>query len=262
MLTIEIFYNTIMTNRQKLEFQKTFFRKAGPNVEVFRRMFDLIPDTKFFIIDDKDRIITFNRQNLENGNFKDEMEVIGKTCDEIFPAPFAKIYMERDREVRRTGKPIIERAYTHAADYSTDLRIASVFPLHDRRGRLIGTATVYRTKPCGESIPDWYDRIKGAVAFIDEHYSEKITLSQLAESSGLSQTLFSRLFKKTTQTTPIRYITEIRLNHARKLLTESDKTLAEIAAETGFYDEAHFVHTFKRSRRTTPGEYRRHNHHS
>ena len=246
-----------MTNRQKKALQRAFFRKAGPNIEAFRRMFDLIPDTKFFIIDDKDRIVTFNRQNLENGNFKDETEVVGKTCAEIFPAPFAKVYMERDREVRRTGKPIIERAYTHAADYSTDLRVASVFPLHDRRGTLIGTATVYRTKPCGGTIPDWYDRIKGAVAFIDGHYSEKITLNQLAESSGLSQTLFSRLFKKTMQTTPIRYITEIRLNAARKLLSETDRTLVNIAAETGFYDEAHFVKTFKTSRGLTPGEYRR-----
>ena len=246
-----------MTNRQKRELQRAFFRKAGPNIEVFRRMFDLVPDAKFFIIDDRDRVITFNRQNLENGNFKDEMEVIGRTCAEIFPAPFAKVYMDRDREVRRTGKPIIERAYTHAADYSTDLRIASVFPLHDRRGKLIGTATVYRTRHCGGSIPDWYDRIKGAVAFIDGHYSEKITLRQLAESSGLSQALFSRLFKKTMQTTPIRYITEIRLNAARRLLSETDMTLANIAAETGFYDEAHFVRTFKKSRGLTPGDYRR-----
>lgn len=246
-----------MTNRQKRELQRDFFRKAGPNIEVFRRMFDLIPDTKFFIIDNKDRIITFNRQNLENGNFKDEMEVVGKTCAELFPAPFAKVYMERDREVRRTGKPIIERTYTHAADYSTDLRIASVFPLHDHRGKLIGTATVYRTRPCGGAIPDWYDRIRGAVAFIDRHYSAKLTLRQLAESSGLSPALFSRLFKKTMQTTPIRYIAEIRLNAARRLLSETDKTLAAIAAETGFYDEAHFVKTFRKSRRMTPGEYRR-----
>ena len=246
-----------MTNRQKRELQNDFFRKAGPNIEVFRRMFDLVPDTKFFIIDDKDRIITFNRQNLENGNFKDEMEVVGRTCAEIFPAPFAKVYMERDREVRRTGKPIIERAYTHAADYSTDLRIASVFPLHDRRGKLIGTATVYRTKPCGGAIPDWYDRIKGAVAFIDGHYAEKLTLRRMAESAGLSQALFSRLFRKTTQTTPIRYLTEIRLNQARKLLANTEKTLADIAVETGFYDEAHFVRTFKASRGLTPGAYRR-----
>ena len=246
-----------MTNQQRRKLQQDFFRKAGPNIEVFRRMFDLVPDTKFFIIDDKDRIVTFNRQNLENGNFKNEMEVIGKTCAEIFPAPFAKVYMERDREVRRTGKPIIERAYTHAADYSTDLRIASVFPLHDRRGKLIGTATVYRTKPCDGAIPDWSDRIKGAIAYIDRHYAEKLTLHRLAESAGLSQPVFSRLFKRTTQTTPIQYITENRLNHARRLLADTDKTLANIAVETGFYDEAHFVRTFKKSRGLTPGDYRR-----
>ena len=153
--------------------------------------------------DDKDRIVTFNRQNPENGNFKDELEVVGKTCAEIFPA------------------------------------------------------TVYRTKPCGGAIPDWYDRIKGAVAFIDGHHAEKLTLRQLAESAGLSQALFSRLFKRTMQTTPIRYLTEIRLNHTRKLLAGAEKTLADIAVETGFYDEAHFVRTFKASRGLTPGTHRR-----
>ena len=72
-----------MTTRQKRELQRDFFRKAGPNIEVFRRMSDLIPDTKFFIIDDKDRIITFNRQNPENGNFRDEMEVVGRTLADV-----------------------------------------------------------------------------------------------------------------------------------------------------------------------------------
>ena len=245
-----------MTNKQRRKIQTDFFRKAGPNIEVFRQMFDLIPDTKFFIIDNHDRIITFNQQNLENGNFKDEKEVIGRTCYEIFPAPFAKVYIDRDREVRQTGKPIVERAYSHAADYSTDLRIVSIFPLHDRRGMIIGTATIYRTVPCGDAIPDWYDRIKGTIAFIDRHYAEKISLHHLAKSSGLSQINFSRIFKKTLKTTPMRYITEIRLNHARKLLADTEMPISHIAAETGFYDEAHFIKTFKNSRGMTPGQYR------
>ena len=47
-----------------------------------------------------------------------------------------------------------------------------------------------------------------------------------------------------------------RQHEERKLLSGTDKTMAEIAAEVGFYDEAHFVKTFKRSRGVTPGEYR------
>ena len=51
-----------MTNRQKQELQRDFFRKAGPNIEVFRRMFDLIPDTKFFIINKLINIIIHHLQ--------------------------------------------------------------------------------------------------------------------------------------------------------------------------------------------------------
>ena len=246
-----------MTNRQKRELQEAFFRQAGPNIEIVRQMFDHIPDYSFYIIDKDDLIIASNPRNLENGNFKDELEIVGKTCAEAFPSVFAKDYMNRDREVRESGKPIIERTYSHAADYSTDLRIASVFPLRDRRGKIIGTATFHRAKPCGDEIPDWYDRIKSTVAYIDKHYADKLTLRKLAARAGLSQVSFSRLFKKIMGITPIRYITENRLNQCRKLLKGSDMLLSDIAAATGFYDEAHFIRTFKKSRGVTPNEFRR-----
>lgn len=252
-----ILYNQTMTKRQKRELQERFFRQAGPNIDVVRRMFEHIHDYSFYIIDKDDLIIASNPRNLENGNFKDELEIVGKTCAEAFPSVFAEDYMRRDREVRRTGRPIIERTYSHAADYSTDLRIASVFPLRDRRGRIIGTATFHRAKPCGDEIPDWYGRIRGAVTYIDRHYADKLTLRKLAANAGLSQVSFSRLFKKITGTTPRRYITENRLNRSRKLLKDTDMLLADIAAETGFYDEAHFIRTFKESRGITPGEFRR-----
>ena len=251
-----------MTKRQKRKLQENFFRQAGPNLEVLRQMFAHIPEYSFYIIDRNDLIITSNPRNLENGNFKDELEIVGKTCAEAFPSVFAEDYMRRDREVRRTGRPIIERTYSHAADYSTDLRVASVFPLRDRRGKIIGTATFHRAKPCGDEIPDWYGRIRNAVSYIDKHYADKLTLRQLAANAGLSQVSFSRLFKKITETTPGRYITENRLNRCRKLLKETDMPLADIAAETGFCDEAHFIRTFRESRGITPGKFRRLHRHS
>lgn len=253
---ISISYNRTMTRRQKRELQENFFRQAGPNLEIVRQMFDHIPEYSFYIIDKDDLIIASNPRNLENGNFKDELEIVGKTCAEAFPSVFAEDYMRRDREVRRTGKPIFERTYSHAADYSTNLRIASVFPLRNRRGKIIGTVTFHRAKPCGDEIPDWYGRIKSTIAYIDKHYADKLTLRQLAANAGLSQVSFSRLFKKITGTTPGHYITENRLNQCRTLLKDTDMLLADIAAETGFYDEAHFIRTFKESRGITPGEFR------
>ena len=48
-----------------------------------------------------------------------------------------------------------------------------------------------------------------------------------------------------------------RLNAARKLLTTTEKSVADIAVEVGFFDQSHFIKAFKRERGTTPGRYRR-----
>ena len=73
-----------------------------------------------------------------------------------------------------------------------------------------------------EQNEEIWNKFKG---IIDKHYADKLMLRQLAARAGLSQVSFSRLFKKIMGITPIRYVTENRLNRARKLLSESDKTL-------------------------------------
>ena len=49
----------------------------------------------------------------------------------------------------------------------------------------------------------------------------------------------------------------IRINAAIRLLTSTNKLLAEIVHDCGFYDQSHFIRTFKRLRRQTPAQYRR-----
>ena len=53
------------------------------------------------------------------------------------------------------------------------------------------------------------------------------------------------------------YIATIRINHARKLLATTDMKIFDIAEACGFYDQSHFIRTFKRIRRQTPAQYRR-----
>lgn len=246
-----------MTLTQKKKLQRAFFHKAGPNVEVFKAMFDTLPDATFYIMDDHDRIMAFNRRNCETCNLHDEMEAVGLTSADLFPPVLAEVYMARDREVRRTGKPILNQVYAHGADRSTDLRIVSIFPLRSIQGRIIGTTCVYRTVASGESVPEWYDRIKSAVAYVDAHYAERFTLERLADIAHLSPSHFRRLFSEVMQTTPAKYLTTIRLNAARRLLVTTDKLITEIAVETGFWDQSHLVKAFKAERGMTPSQYRR-----
>ena len=100
-----------------------------------------------------------------------------------------------------------------------------------------------------------------SVAYIQEHYTEEIALEQLAQMAGSSVSHFVRIFTKTLEMSPNRFIVTTRINAARKLLETTDMLISDIAHETGFYDQSHMTRAFKAFRKTTPGEYRR-NHRS
>jgi AraC-like DNA-binding protein len=248
--------NTDLKSRMAL--RDKFFQRLGPCGETMNRLFDLVNGLNFNMIDDKDRVMAFNRSNRENCNVRDEADFVGKNLYEIFPKALADVYSARNREVRNSGRPIIEKTYSHAADRSTDIKIVSVFPLRDVKGKIIGTASINHALESGSDKPDWYRAIRAAVAHIDDHFREKLSIESLAHVSNMSASAFRRAFEKIMDTTPGAYITTIRINHARKLLTKTNKTISNIAEECGFYDQSHFTKAFIRLRRQSPGEYRRH----
>ena len=102
-----------------------------------------------------------------------------------------------------------------------------------------------------------YGQIRSVAAYVEAHYDEAITIPQLVEMTGMSETVFKQTFAKVFSMTPGHYLTTIRLNTVRRLLETTDKLLSEIAAETGFFDQSHLSRTFKKERGMTPGEYRR-----
>lgn len=246
-----------MTDDEKIAFQKQFLTRAGRNAEAFKRLFDALPNVLFHIADGQERIIAMNPRCLENCNAVRELDVVGESITALFPPVLAEVYMARDREVLTTGRPIVNRVYSHCADRSTTLRMMNVWPLCDARGRIIGTAAAYTDAASKDSLPDWYGSIKDVVAFIDRHYAERLSLMQLAKIANVSETRFRRLFKNVMEMTPGRYLTTIRLNAARKLLATTDMLISDIATQVGFWDQSHFVKAFKRERGLTPSQHRK-----
>ena len=243
--------------KRRLALRDNFLRSIGPCGETMMRLFELVKGVNFNMIDDQDRVMAFNCNNRENCNLKDDADFVGKNLYDLFPKSLADIYSSRNREVRDTGRPIVERTYSHAADRSTDIKTVSVFPLRNANGRIIGTASINHALESGANKPDWYQAIRAAVAYIDDHFMEKVSIATLARISGMSTSVFRRAFEKIMEMTPGTYITTIRINKARKLLTETSKTISDIAEECGFYDQSHFTKAFVRIRHQLPGEYRR-----
>ena len=100
------------------------------------------------------------------------------------------------------------------------------------------------------------DRINGVFSYVMQHYQQEINLSDIAKRANMSESAFSRYFKKRTRRTFSNFITEIRLEHACKLLVEDKMSISAIAMESGFNNLSNFNRQFKMVKNTTPLAYR------
>ena len=100
-------------------------------------------------------------------------------------------------------------------------------------------------------------RIRKILGFIEAHYAEDLSLEMLSQSAGISNSEAIRCFKKVMQTTPYRYLMDVRLEKAEHLLRETALPVSEIALRTGFNQQAYFGKCFREKMDCTPREYRR-----
>lgn len=249
-----------MTIAQKERLRQRFFRAAGPNTAAFKAMFDAAPGLCLNMKDLKGRFMALNRRNCEVSGIKDEMDVIGLTSADIFPPKYANAYMALDAEVRRTRQPILNRVTEFPTDKSRNFMVSNLYPLIDADGRLIGTAHVYLVTDSADSEGRRFNRLREVADHIAHHYAQNLTVESLATLAGMSSSAFKRAFSSTFNTSPGKYILTTRLNAARERLEKTDKLVADIAQECGFYDQSHFTKVFFRVRGITPGEYRRRHH--
>lgn len=93
--------------------------------------------------------------------------------------------------------------------------------------------------------------------YIDEHYTEGISLDEVAGQTGISRYYVSHLFKELMNTTFVGYVNELRLNRAAMLLVTTDKPIIEIASISGFNNLSNFNRAFKMHFGKTPSAYRK-----
>lgn len=100
--------------------------------------------------------------------------------------------------------------------------------------------------------------VEQIVNYIEDHYSEKISLDQIAENMYLSPFYISRIFKSETGNAPIRHLINIRLEKARELLEGGYQgSIQEVAAQVGYDDAYHFSKLFKKRYGISPSQARR-----
>lgn len=148
----------------------------------------------------------------------------------------------RCEEISRKGEPFFE------------LRIRSIF---SELWEAVYSWAMERKE--GETDYDLKEdeRIKGMLAVIEGSYQEKITAADLAKAVHISERECYRIFQNTLGITPGSLILSIRLQKAQELLRYTDKSILEIAVETGFGTGSYFCKMFKACHHITPKGYRK-----
>ena len=106
-------------------------------------------------------------------------------------------------------------------------------------------------------LPVSQERIQLMLTYIQQHFREKLTLEQIAAAAAVSERECLRCFHSCIQTTPFTYLTDYRIQVAEHLLRTTDRSVTEIALESGFSDGAYFSKLFRQARSLSPTQYRK-----
>ncbi|MCZ0961348.1 helix-turn-helix domain-containing protein [Paracoccus benzoatiresistens] len=100
-------------------------------------------------------------------------------------------------------------------------------------------------------------QMRKLVARLKSRQDHRMTVAEMAATVGLSESWFAAVFKQTTGQTPLQWQMGQRIAQAQRLLTESDLTVADVAARLGFSDQAHLTRAFRQVAGETPAAWRR-----
>ena len=230
---------------------------SGVDMRLLEQLFDHTPDTAFFIKDAAGRYLAVNHSLVERHGLQSKAQMLGRRPCDVCPGDFGRIPSEQDAYVLRTGKPIIEHLELHwYLPHKLVWCLTTKLPMRDVTGvvtGIIGISKDVRAPVAPQEIPAG---VAAALARLETSYADPLTPSALARIAKLPAARFARIIKRIFGITPIQLIAKTRLAAASRLLRETDRSIAEIAHECGFYDHSAFTRAFRAVTSVTPTQFR------
>ena len=131
------------------------------------------------------------------------------------------------------------------------MQTAKAFVFDYRRDSQLSYSLMRLAKPHKD------DRISEIQEWLDAHYADKVLVEELASQFGMSKRTLIRRFNSALSMSPNAYIQTVRIEAARKLLEETERTVDVVMNEVGYEDGSSFRRLFRSKTGLTPTEYRR-----
>lgn len=220
-------------------------------------LFEHLPMIIYWEKDLEGRFVSCNQRfnafhGLQSG------EVIGKTDYDFHPVETANRYRAEDTRVLELGTVLPNQVWM-VPDANGVLHwwVSTKTPVRDEKGALKGVAGAMYEIADAAGMMSPYDRLENALRLMHGEYDRNFKTAELAKVLHLSVSQFNRIFREVMGQSVKDYLTSLRVEVAKGLLLQTDKSLAEIALEIGFYDGSEFGKRFKKKEGVTPHAYRR-----
>ncbi len=164
----------------------------------------------------------------------------------IFPAG-----SDLNKEINECFEKIIKENTIRENSYETFIK-STVLNIH---GILYRNNIVKNPQNCLNQ--KYIKKILPAINYINENYTDDISLAHISQLLNFDKSHFCRIFKKALNVSFVQYLNLVRINNASKLLLSTNKTVTEISAETGFSSPAYFIKNFKIHFGCTPNFYKK-----
>ena len=227
---------------------------AGVAAEVVD-LFDALPNVMFCVKGPDDRYVAVNDAFVRRSGRSDRRDVVGARATDLFPEALAERYEQQDRLVFETGEPLRdELELIRRPDGSTGWYLTTKLPVV-REGSVVGLVSVSRDleTPVEEVALESMGRV---VELVHDRLARPLKVADLAAAAECSEGQLERRMKRVFGLTATQYVLRARVDRAAAMLVDTDRPIAEVAAECGFSDQANLTRQFGRLIGETPARFR------
>jgi AraC-like DNA-binding protein len=222
-----------------------FFRRL-PHPADLLRPFDRVPGVLYFVKDAGCRIMAVSPESVPRMGGTAEDDVIGMAPHDYLPADIADKYLADDRRVLRTGRPLLDMVEVWFNERKLrDWVATDKFPLRDRGGNVVGLVGTLRSLADRRRHAADLGAVGAAADYIRDRLGHPLLLADIAAAAGYSERHLERLFRRAFGMSVRRFVIQSRVHAAARELTQTDRSVTDIAMSFGFCDPSAFGHAFR-----------------
>jgi AraC-like DNA-binding protein len=221
-------------------------------------LFDQLPDIVYFIKDSAGRYLVVNRTLVERCGLREKSQLIGRTASEVLRPPLGARFEAQDRQVVRTGRPLIAQLELHIYP-SRDVGwcLTTKLPLLGKNGSPIGLVGVSQDLRLPDASAPEFQNVLAAVSFAEANLASPPGVQRLAQIASMSRFQLDRRMRRVFGLNTGQWLLKLRLDFAQRLLSESADPIASVAMRSGYADQSAFTRQFRQATGMSPKEYRK-----